>query len=87
MGSQQQMGEQFGLPSVLAAIKLTAVLAIGNEVPVSPEAILQVICLFAFGVLFFFPLFLLFFLLLFLVFLFIITSHILCVLGKGKNEP
>jgi hypothetical protein len=60
----------------LCGIKLTAVLTIGNEMPVGSEAILQTVCFFAL-----LPLFL--FLLIFL-FLFLITPHILNALEKGK---
>ena len=59
--------------------KLTAMLTIGNEVPVGPQAILQILCLFAFGALFF--------LFLLLLFLFVVTSHILDILDKGQNGP
>jgi hypothetical protein len=55
-------------------------LTIGNEMPVGPKAILQILCLFALGALCFL------FLLLFL-FLFVVTPHILDVLGKGQNGP
>lgn len=62
------------------AFKLTAMLTIGDEVPVGSKAVLQTVCLFAFPG---------FFLLLFLFFLFIliltVTSHIPDALDKENN--
>ena len=70
-------------PGSCMGFKLMALLTIGNEVPVGPEAILQTVSLFAFDD-FFLLLLLLLFLFLFL-FILIITPHILDILEKGKN--
>lgn len=61
--------------------KLTAMLTIGDEVPVGPKAVLQTVCLFAFRG-FFLLLFLLFFLFMLTL---SITSHIPDALDKENN--
>ena len=66
-----------------AGFKLTAMLTIENEVPVGPKAVLQTVCLFAFGG--FFLLLLLFLNLFFFIFILIITSHVLDILDKRNN--
>lgn len=61
--------------------KLTAVLTVGDEVAISPKAVLQTVSAFAFG-----GVFLLLFLILFLfILVLIITPHILDVLGKERT--
>lgn len=71
-------------PGSCVGFKLMAMLAVGNKVPVGPKAVLQTVCLFAFGD---FSLLLLLFLFFFILILILIfTPHILDVLEKGKNE-
>lgn len=70
-------------PRSCVGFKLMAMLAVGNKVPVGPEAVLQTVSLFAFGDFSLLLLFLFFFI---LILVLIFTPHILDVLEEGKNE-